>query len=659
MARENQCPNNHRVRPMASVQPDMMNHEELARARHELRTPINHILGYCEILLEQEDMPEETIQDLKKIHRGGKQLLELIARHLDPSNFQTLKDWQHLQPELRTPVNQIIGYCELLIEDATESGQRALTSDLNRIRTGAKQFLELMESLLSKASPSVIGSLPGAKSPASAVHASIPTATTRSRSQKSTARTGSLLVVDDDQASRELLARRLHRMGFHVATAASGQETLELLARQSFELLLVDWSMPQMDGMELLRRIRDEPRISDLPVIMVTGHDSSEDVAQALELGANDYLTKPVEFQAALARVRAQLELSRTNSELKRRIAESQQLADHLRLRNEFIKRAFGRYVSDDVVESLLENPNGLQMGGQKRNVTLLMSDLRGFTALVERLEPEVVVKLLNTYLDAMAQVILKFGGTIDEFIGDAILAVFGAPLSAENHAEAAVACGLAMQLEMESVNRKLGRLKLPALEMGIGINSGEVVVGNIGSEKRTKYGVVGAQVNVVGRIQSTSVGGEILVSEATSTAIPGRIKSHRSLTIWPKGASIPLKLYSVFGLRGQDHLDLPSMELTPTTEAKRIPVRVSMLLESKILSNDTFAAQLAVVSAWTGFLDTDRTLFARSDLNLTLTPKPGTEPENVYCKVMDAEVGPSGWEVRFTSTLPRSLSLV
>jgi class 3 adenylate cyclase/CheY-like chemotaxis protein len=622
---------------------------DLAKVRHELRTPINHILGYCEILLEEEDMPEVILEDLRKIRQGGKQLLELISRYLDDATFKKSRDWQRVQHELRTPVNHIIGYSELLIEQATELGQRTLVADLAKIRTAAQQWLSLMETYLLGTEPQKQqdhtpkpAEPPGKVAPL----AESPPGVTAQR----TALTGSLLVVDDDQPSRELLARRLHRLGFQVATAVDGQEALDLVSSRSFDLLLVDCVMPGMDGLELLRRVRQQKAMNELPIIMVTGRDSSGDVVQALKLGANDYLTKPVDFEVALARLAAHLELLRAQTELKKRMQEIRGLADNLQVRNEFIKQVFGRYVTDAVVQSVLENPKGLELGGQRRVVTVLMSDLRGFTGMAEQLAPEKVVELLNIFLGTMAEVIVQNNGVVDEFIGDGILALFGAPLTRADHAESAVACALAMQVAMERVNRRLSRLGVAPIEMGVGINTGDVVIGNIGSDKRAKYGAVGAHVNLASRIQSITVGGEVLVSENTAAALGTRLKADRTLTVSLKGASAPIKLHSVIGLRGQDHLDLPQPEPITTGTGTTFAVRAFRLSESKMLARDGFEGQLTFTSHRSGILATQEALHARTDLKLVISRKNSDGTSDLYCKVMEDTPGQFGWAVRFTS---------
>jgi class 3 adenylate cyclase len=467
-------------------------------------------------------------------------------------------------------------------------------------------------------------------------------------SRRISASTGTLLIVDDDAGSRELLARRFHRVGYRISSAPNGLAALEAIRAEPIGLVLLDCMMPEMDGFEVLGRIRQTSSASDLPVIMVTGRDSGGDIVRALAQGANDYLTKPVDFAVALARVTTHLELRQAQKDLQARMEEVRQLASQLQLRNDFIKQVFGRYVTNDVVESVLETPGGLALGGQKCVVTILMSDLRGFTGLSEQLAPEQVVEMLNVYLGAMAEVITGYRGLIDEFIGDAILAVFGAPVARDDHAEAAVACALAMQIEMERVNRRLHRLGVPPLEMGIGINTGEVVIGNIGSDKRAKYGVVGTHVNLAGRIQSATVGGEVLLSETTAALLEGAVEVERSFTFNPKGASKPLTVCSAVGLRGRDHLKLARPVRAVHKSANAIPVRCFPLNEHKVVASEPFAAELFPISEKHGALRAPEPLPSRTDLKLETASGPS---QTVYCKVMGEPDEQGRHPVEFTST--------
>ena len=206
--------------------------------------------------------------------------------------------------------------------------------------------------------------------------------------------------------------------------------------------------------------------------------------------------------------------------QLKESRAQLVNLNQQLERRNQFIRETFGRYTSDDIVGVLLDMPEGLKLGGEKRQVTLLMSDLRGFTALAERLEATQVVALLNHYLSGMIEIIQRSGGTIDDIIGDAILVVFGAPVAMPDAAQRAVCCALEMQKAMREVNEYNFQKGWPEIEMGIALHTGEAVVGNIGSTKRSKYGVVGQPVNLTARIESFTVGGQVLVSPTLISAV-------------------------------------------------------------------------------------------------------------------------------------------
>ncbi|NKB18749.1 MAG: adenylate/guanylate cyclase domain-containing protein, partial [Pseudanabaena sp. CRU_2_10] len=210
------------------------------------------------------------------------------------------------------------------------------------------------------------------------------------------------------------------------------------------------------------------------------------------------------------------------------------------------IRAQFGRYLTDTVVASLLENPEGLKFGGERREVSILMCDLRGFSSTSERLPPEEVVKILNIFLGRMTDIINEYQGTIDEFIGDAILAIFGAPIQQPDDATRAVACAVAMQSAMEAVNAEITQLNLPAIAMGIGINTGEVVVGNIGSQTRAKYAIVGSHVNLTSRIESYTVGGQILISESTYLKAGDVVQTYGNMEVEPKGVKQPITIYDV-----------------------------------------------------------------------------------------------------------------
>jgi adenylate cyclase len=212
----------------------------------------------------------------------------------------------------------------------------------------------------------------------------------------------------------------------------------------------------------------------------------------------------------------------------------------------------FGTYLTDDVVETILESPEGMTLGGERREITILMTDIRGFTTLSSQLDAGTVVKIVNNFLAKMTEVILRHGGTIDEFIGDAVLVLFGAPRPLEDHARRAVACAIEMQHAMDEVNRLNRESGLAEVAAGIAVNTGEVIVGNIGSERRMKYGVVGHHVNYTARIGNYAKGGEILVSDRTREVCGEIIELGGDMRVQPKGFDYEVQLHFVQGIGGQ-----------------------------------------------------------------------------------------------------------
>ena len=253
----------------------------------------------------------------------------------------------------------------------------------------------------------------------------------------------------------------------------------------------------------------------------------------------------------------------------------------------DFIRNAFGRYVSPEVAKTLLESPEGLRLGGHKREITVLMSDLRGYTRFAEQGDPERVMEVLNGYLARMADIVIAHGGTINEFIGDAIFAVFGAPLDQPDHAERAAASALAMQAAMGELNREHAARGWPRFEMGIGVNTGEAVVGNIGSEQRAKYAVVGAAVNLAARVEGCTVGGQIFVTSSTLDRIHDLAEVGEPVRVELKGIAEPVLLHELRAIGGRFARRLPAadMDTDPRVDA-RLPLR-GWVVEGKQLGGE------------------------------------------------------------------------
>jgi adenylate cyclase len=341
-------------------------------------------------------------------------------------------------------------------------------------------------------------------------------------------------------------------------------------------------------------------------------------------------------------------------SDRKHAEAELKRLAEQVELRNRFIRETFGRYLTDDVVATVLESPAGPRLGGEKRKVTMMMTDLRGFTSLSERLSPERVVIILNRYLAAMVTVIKKYQGTIDEFIGDAIFVLFGAPVWKEDDAQRAVACAVAMQLAMEQVNEQNRQDDLPEVEMGIGIHTGQVVLGNIGSPERMKYGVVGRHVNLTSRIQSYSIGGQILISETTRREVGPILRIGKQMEIKAKGIEHPVTVSEALGIGGRHKLYLfeTAEVLVPLTEELLLRYAI---VEGSHLGEERHKGCLTKLSLKQAEARLENPVAAWSNLKLHLIGSNGKEiPGYLYGKVVQTISGDSTCcSIRFTSMSP------
>lgn len=315
-----------------------------------------------------------------------------------------------------------------------------------------------------------------------------------------------------------------------------------------------------------------------------------------------------------------------------------------LELRNRLLSETFGRFLSDEIVKQLLETPDGLMLGGKKRELTVMMSDLRGFTAISERMEPQKLLDMLNHYLGQMTEIIQKNAGTIVEFIGDGIMAIFGAPAESSIHAEQAVAAAVEMQMKMEQINEWNALRGYPSLQMGIGIHTGEMIVGNIGSEKRTKYGVVGSSVNLAGRIESYTIGGQILISPQTRQAAGAELTVDNELRVLPKGLEHELTLSSITGIGAPYALSHTRSVSAPRTLGDPVPVRFACISEKHV---DTTAREglLTALSKTAAVLSAAELPEALSNLRIDIR-------EGLFAKVLSAEKG--SCLLRFTS-LPAS----
>ncbi len=336
-----------------------------------------------------------------------------------------------------------------------------------------------------------------------------------------------ILAVDDEPANLALLRKLLTREGYDLVEASDGMTALRIVAEQQPDLLCLDVMMPGLDGIEVCQRIRRQPDQAGLPILLLTSLDRSEDKARGLEAGANDFLSKPFDQSELSARLRS---LLRTKA-LQDRLGE-----------------LLGRYVSRNVAAEALRDPFAVSLGGDRRHVTTLFADIRGYTSFAEEHPPEETLDLLNRYLGAVSDAVEQHGGTVAELLGDGVVAFFGAPVMHSNDPERAVRAAIDVQTAVM-------RLELPTLpgvrlQTGIGVTSGDVIAGNIGSERRMHYAVVGDSVNVAARLQVAAGPGQILIDEPTHDAVRGMVLSQDLGSLRLAGKGDWVRAFNVLALQ-------------------------------------------------------------------------------------------------------------
>jgi class 3 adenylate cyclase len=300
-----------------------------------------------------------------------------------------------------------------------------------------------------------------------------------------------------------------------------------------------------------------------------------------------------------------------------------------------FIRATFGRYLSSEVVDELLGSPEGLKMSGDKREVTFLVSDLRGFTSLSSGLPPEKVIPILNRYFERMIEIISHNRGTVDELQGDGILVFFGAPLAGSDDPQRAIACAIEMQNAMQELNADQRRRNLPELSMGIGINSGEVIVGNVGSQKRAKYSAIGTPINTAFHIESHTVGGQVLISTSTFDKVRSMVQVGGTMEIQFKGIKQPATLYDVCGIAGQYQVAM--IEKTAESFARLTPPLpiTCFLVQGKIVSNEGIFGDIVGLAEYSGEISIERQVAIHANLKILLRPPENHELPEIFAKVI------------------------
>ncbi len=336
---------------------------------------------------------------------------------------------------------------------------------------------------------------------------------------------GHLLIVDDNRVNRLLLSRSVELQGYTATLAENGRAAMECLQSGSYDLMLLDIEMPEMDGFQVLEAMKLDPKLKDLPVIVTSSVEGVENIVRCIDLGAEDYLPKPVNPVLLRARLTSSLE--------KKRLRDEQ-------------KTLLRRFATSEVVQDLQDT--GFKLGGRRVHASILFCDIRGFTAISERQSPEDTIELLNIYYTLMFEAIEQLGGIVSLMIGDGLMVLFGAPKPLENPAASAVAAAQDMLAIIAQFNSEQAMVQKPQIHLGIGIATGEVVAGYAGTKQRATYTCIGDKVNLASRLEghTKAAACPILIDEATRSAVGMSSECTAIGDVQFTGFSCPVPVFAV-----------------------------------------------------------------------------------------------------------------
>jgi len=496
-------------KPAAPPDPDRIKRAAIGHVRHELKTPINGILGYSEMLLEdiEEEDREAMASDLERIRKGGKQLLKLIDTTLDPEKIEQAVDIDlegyssEIRVNLRNPINAVIGYAELLIEHAEENDRDDYIADLERIRSAAFRLLELSQDLVEVATAHDPTLGQGEKLTEASQMAETILSKARPAARQAEDGMGTLLVVDDNPDNRSLLSRQLARAGFMVETAEDGKIALERLAERSFDLVLLDVIMPRVDGLETLRRIKRDEALAEVPVIMLSSLDDVESSLRCIELGADDFLHKPFHPTLLQARIGASLELRRMREYLAGGGGGMDETAAEM-VRASFPEAIAQRVRSGekDILESFGE-------------ATVLWCDVDRAARHKTR-DPGLIAARIQLLLGTIEAVVAKAGIETITTSGEGVGVVGGVPTPDGKHAHAAAEAALGIWAALDDEREFDAPLRMA-------LDSGEVTAGVFGSDRK-EYRIWGEPMDVARSLGSQARSSTILVSPNTHRVLDG-----------------------------------------------------------------------------------------------------------------------------------------
>jgi len=492
-----------------------------ALVRQEFGAPIATIVGLSEIMIEDARRSEDQtfLSDLDRIRSAGLLLQDQLANVVglatrgllgsgrDPTEFKT-----RLRHDLRTPLNAVKGYSELIIEEARDNGRGELLADVTKILAAAEDLLGQIDRLVD------LADAPEPNSAKAGTFAAMPSADRAGKIMRSIEPVGPkprdhqlssrILVVDDTQANRELLSRRLSRNGHDVHAADGGKSALHAVTQSQYDLILLDLMMPDMNGLEVLTRLKGNPAVRHVPVMMISALDEIESIVRCIEAGAEDYVPKPFDPVLLGARIDACLERKRLRD-------REQAFVNQLKVEKDKTESLLLNILPGSILRRIRQGE--VAIADRFPDATILFSDLVGFTVLADRCSPGRIVDILNGLFSAFDA--LASGLRLEKIktIGDAYMVAGGLPEADPHHALAAAD----MALGMIGVVRETGKRFGETLEVRIGIHSGEVVAGIIG-KRRSIYDVWGDTVNTASRLETSGLPNRIQISQSTYEKVRG-----------------------------------------------------------------------------------------------------------------------------------------
>lgn len=371
-------------------------------------------------------------------------------------------------------------------------------------------------------------------------------------------------MVDDNATNLELLRVRLNTIGYEVFTAMDGEEALTRAHDLEPDLVLLDVMMPKLDGISVLRKLKEDIALRFVPVILVTAKADTRDIVQGLEAGGDDYLTKPFDHAALVARVRSLLRIKELHDTVQAQAMQLREQTEQLSSWNRLLEQRVAeqlseiqrvgrlrRFLAPQVAQLIASSEDSeLLLASHRREVTVVFCDLRGFTAFTEASEPEEVTSVLREYHESLGELIFRYEGTLERFLGDGIMIVFNDPIPCDDHTARAVRLALDMRDEVDSLARQWERRGYD-LGFGIGIAAGYATLGQIGFEHRREYTAIGSVINLASRLCDEAQAGQIVIDQRVFIAVEARVEASRIADLTLKGFTRPIVAFEVLSWRG------------------------------------------------------------------------------------------------------------